>query len=293
MSQTTANLITATLVRIIRPLVRVLLRFGIPYRNAAETLKWCYANVAMNEFELPGKRQTKSRVAVITGLTRVDVDHLLRLPPPHAREIELKYNRAARVLSGWAEDPAYSNGNGQPADLAVDGEKPSFASLVYDYSGGTTLRAVLDEVLRVGAAVQLEDGKIRLNKVDFIATDGADQSLQIAILGQAGGDLISTIEHNIRPDQPDRWLQMFVQQRGLPERCIPEVRRYVREHAHRVIDDLDRYLTRLARENPAHADEPVCDRLGVGFYYFQDDQAEAAALPTASDSTGDLDPASH
>ena len=52
--------------KLLKPLVRVLLRNGIPYAAFADVAKHVYVDVAAQEFNLPGRKQTNSRIATIT-----------------------------------------------------------------------------------------------------------------------------------------------------------------------------------------------------------------------------------
>src|SRR5215510_9788024 len=65
--------LTAAAARLLKPLVKVLLRNGIPYRAFADIARQVYVEVAEKEFALPGRAQTVSRISTITGLTRKEV----------------------------------------------------------------------------------------------------------------------------------------------------------------------------------------------------------------------------
>lgn len=259
------------LIRIMRPVVRLLLRYGIAYKTASAAIKWCYVDVATRDFAVDGK-QTKARVAVITGLTRIEVEKLQREPAPAAHDNTRSHHRAARVLTGWSADSHYLDLQGRPLRLPVDGPAPSFAALVVAYSGGTTLRAVLDECLRVGAVRRGDDGLLELVQADFIAVDDVDQEQALAIMGLSGNDLLGTIERNLRPGQTDRYLQRLVQQVGLRQSQVPAARQYLRRKAMQLIEDVDLFLARLVQEPHEPGDTEV-ERLGLGVYYFQDEPA--------------------
>ena len=119
------------------PLVRMLLRHGVSYQTCAGWLRWCYVNVASEEFTIPGRRQSKSRVAVVTGLTRFDVDRVQGQSAPDETPEKEQYHRAARVLAAWAREPAYQDEQGQPRVLPFEGRHPAFSGLVKRFSGGT------------------------------------------------------------------------------------------------------------------------------------------------------------
>ncbi len=271
-----SDLMTAALIQIFRPLVRLMLRFHIPFKACAEALKWTYVDVATHEFAMGEQKQTKSRIAVITGLTRIEVEKLQREGAKTTQETTQLFNRAARVLSAWEHDPAYADSFGKPKRLTLDQGDTSIASLVTKYSGGTTIRAVLDELLEKGN-VCWHEAEARYELIDAHFLVFSDSESELAIMARSTADLLSTIERNIRPQQTDRRLQAYVDQLDIPMDQIPAVRDYVRRKGNEFLDDLDEFLLNLAAAPPSDSGEPrnpspsLCPRLGVGMYYFQDD----------------------
>ncbi len=119
-----SNALTAALARMLRPLVRILLQRGVSFKALSDLLKWLYADVAAEEFDIAGRKQSISRVSVITGLTRMEVARLLDQRKPQDREASEKYNRAARVIAGWRRDTDFRDKRGAPAGLEFKGDGP-------------------------------------------------------------------------------------------------------------------------------------------------------------------------
>lgn len=258
----------SALTRIMRPLVRILLRNSVPFKACADMIRWVYADVAMREFGLPGRKPTKSRVAVITGLSRKEVDRLLKLPEPAEQEEQKRWHRATRVLSGWAQDADFQNRAGKPLQIPPEGEAVSFQTLVDRYSGGTTLRSVLDEVLRVGAVTQNpRTGRLKLINPYYLTHADQHELQKLDVLGLSAGDLIDTIEHNIQPDQRDPRFQRLVIQRGLSPEQAKQAQAYIRQKAQALANDVDAYLVELSQEK--HDGSESIERLGLGLYYYQ------------------------
>lgn len=260
--------------RIFRPLVRILLRHNVSFKTCSDWLRWCYADVAYREFRIPGRKPTKSRVAVLTGLTRVDVNQLLSTPSPEQTPQQEQYHRAALVLSGWAHDPAFRR-DGEPLPVLpfeADGETPSFSQLAARHSGGAPARAVLDELERNGAVKIRDDRTIELVRTRYIArADEAD--LQTAeIFGMASGDLIETIAHNWAPDQDEKRLQLLVYNRSIHPDLAKEARARIEDAARALAEEVDELLydyEQKSRElDPAEDTDPV--RLGLGLYAIHD-----------------------
>ncbi|MBW2237417.1 MAG: hypothetical protein JRG85_18770, partial [Deltaproteobacteria bacterium] len=61
---------------LLRPLVRILLRNGVPFRAFAEHAKKAYVDVALAELAVEDRKPSLSRASVITGLTRKEVSRL-------------------------------------------------------------------------------------------------------------------------------------------------------------------------------------------------------------------------
>lgn len=271
MSETLRTALSAAVIRILRPLVRTVLRGGLSYKAFNDLIKWVYVDVAMKEFRITGRKNSKSRVAVLTGLTRREVDRLVRLPEPKEGTPE-RYNRAARVLSGWAEDAQFKGPDGQPADLAMEGPN-SFSEVVRQYSGNQPVRAVLDELVRVGSVLRLDDDRVRLLKAYYEPVSGKQEEEKINIFGITSGDLLETISHNIsrRDEDPEpSFYQQEVYERIAPEK-LALFRELLRRHCGRFADETDRFLYRELGDSTAREARAGDRRVGVGIYYFESD----------------------
>ena len=268
MKEDIVKAIAAAITNLLRPLVRFLLRNGVPYRTFADIAKRVYVDVATEEFDIPGRKQSKSRVSVITGLSRKEVLRVKRLPAQDDLGALDRYNRAARVIAGWVRDRRFSGESGQPADLPVEGGNVCFLQLVKTYSGDAPARAVLDELMRVGVVERTPDGRIHLLERSYIPK-GRDID-KIAILGSDTSDLVSTIDHNIcHPDAP--FFQRKVSYDNLPSEAIPELKKLAGEQAQALLEHLDRWMSERDRDVNPRVPGTGRKRAGVGIYYFQED----------------------
>ena len=56
--------LSAAVLRLFRPLVRILLRNGVSYRTFADLAKWVYVDVATKEFSIRGRKQSTSSIPI-------------------------------------------------------------------------------------------------------------------------------------------------------------------------------------------------------------------------------------
>ncbi|MBD3649698.1 MAG: hypothetical protein HUJ31_20075, partial [Pseudomonadales bacterium] len=182
-----------SIARLLRPLVRTLIRYGVSFGDFSEVAKRVFVEVAERDFRLEGRKQTNARIAMLTGVQRKEVARLLALPPLELDELDVQYNRGVRVTGGWRRDADFLDESGKPRALPFEGEN-GFSELVRRYSGDLPARAVLDELLRVGNVRQDSEGMISL-LFDAMHVPTEDKAAQFNIMGNAGCDLFSTIDN--------------------------------------------------------------------------------------------------
>ena len=168
MQQSKHQILAAAIARILKPLIRILLRNGISYGTFADIAKRQFIDVARNEFSIEGRKQSVSRVAVITGLTRKEVRRVAGLDRSEERETAERYNRAARVVAGWRRDADFLDQKGKPMLLSVSGNSNSFQELVRRYSGDVPYRAVLDELEGDGSVERLDENRVKLTQRAYL-----------------------------------------------------------------------------------------------------------------------------
>ncbi|MCB2148715.1 MAG: hypothetical protein KQI81_19705 [Deltaproteobacteria bacterium] len=255
------------ILRLLRPLVKLSLKKGISYGTFASLLKWVFYDVAKKELTLEGRKQTQSRISVITGFSRKEVKRLSELDPPSMRRQKEQYNRATRVISGWRRDNDYLDAQGQPIAIPITGNGATFEMLVKRFSGDMPPRAVLDELIRLGALEKESDNRVRLVQEAFMPT--ADEAIKFHILGTDTELLISTIDHNINPDKTTPFFQRKVYYDNLPDEILADFRRRSGISAQKLLDDLDRYLAINDRDVNPELEGTGRNIAGIGIYYFQ------------------------
>jgi hypothetical protein len=274
----------AALATLLRPLFRLLLRHQVSFGAFEELAKRVYVEVALNDFGIPGKKPSISRASILSGLTRKEVQRLVAsasdLPSGEMLDGE-RYNRAARVLTGWIRESEYLDAKGQPKALSADGDD-GFAGLVRRHSGDMPARAVLDELERVGAVRRRDDGLIELLARAYVPRSSPADKL--AILGSDVADLIATIGHNLENVEADPRFQRKVMYVSIPASALPAFRKRSAADAQAMLEKFDRWLAAHDVANPpSHPDAPRA-RVGVGIYYFEE---RAVPTPASDDSQGD------
>jgi hypothetical protein len=245
---------------ILRPLIKMLIRHGISYAAFTDLAKQLYFEVGKNDFAIPGKKQTSSRISTLTGLSRKEVARLEALPPKGTTLDASRINRAARVISGWVRDEEFRATSMEPADLPFEGERHSFSALVKRYSGDITARTIADELSRVGAISMSPDGLIHLNTRAYVTN--ANDIDKITILGTDVTDLIRTIDHNITKPE-NAWLQRKVAYNYLPQEKVADIKVQLTDIAQSSLESMDKVLAKHAVRKSAAKKSVKYTRVGI------------------------------
>jgi len=150
----------STVLRVMRPLARLLVRSGVPYPAFATALKHVFVEAARDELSSRSMAQTDSAVTLLSGVHRRDVRNLGRTGSSRRIADQEPRSLPGEVIAKWLTDPAYLDSAGSPKVLSrgVTAASASFDALVAGVSVDVRPRAVLDELVRLGAVREDEEG---------------------------------------------------------------------------------------------------------------------------------------
>ena len=230
--------------------------------------KRVYVDVALKDFSLPGKKPTTSRVAVLSGLTRKEVHRLLTRCSTRRAAFE-RYNRATRVLTGWARDAEFLDPRGRPRPL----ERRRRARALRRWSSATaaTCRRARCSTNWCGSARSSGWRTARLQLVTrgYVPQHSAIDKL--GILGRDVADLIDTIDHNLQHGADDPRFQRKVMYAAIPAEALPAFRKLSAAQGQALLEKLDRWLAEHDVAPIATGDAaPERARVGLGIYYFEE-----------------------
>jgi len=264
------------LARLLLPVVRILLRYGVPYEAFESVAKRTFVRAAFEEFRIPGRSPTASRVAVLTGMNRKDVGKLIKDIEAEGDVGPEPVGRPARIIAGWRRDPEFQSSGGRPAVLPFEGEETSFWQLVRRYGSDVPARAALDELERVGAVERTKDGRVRLIAKHYLPSVTDQDAL--AALGSHVPDLIASIEHNLLAAPAERFFQRSVAYDNVPADSVTRIGKRVSTSAQRLLETLDAYLERQDRDSNPEVEGSGRRRVVLGVYYLEHEVAEPAKV---------------
>ena len=250
--------------RLLRPIIRQLITYGVSYPAFNRLVREVYVEVAERHFALPFKRQTDSRVALVTGINRKEIAQVRERLAVVDRPRDVEDTAVTHVIGRWMAGPPYANRGGEPRRLpyeAAGARVASFARLVRELGIDVPVRSVLDELLRVGAVELLSDGDVVLRREVFIPPGGTEGKL--TLLGSDPGELFTTIVHNIEAAPERARLQRKVVYDNVGADALPALHAAARELGEDFVRQANALLASYDRDRNPNAPGGNCAPCGL------------------------------
>jgi len=180
----------------LKPLIKLLINQGVSYSGFLDMLKTTYVEVAEESFTLENKRQTDSRISLLTGVHRGDVKKIRNELKISLSDKEIKASKSAQIMAIWTGHQAYLDSDGKPASLAIscnDNER-SFEQLVLNVSKDKHPRSVLDDWLSQDR-IMIEENRVTLKEIAYVPSKDFEEKLFFA--GKNIGEHLSVVAHNL------------------------------------------------------------------------------------------------
>lgn len=258
-----------------KPLIRLLIAQGVTHAEFSETAKEVYVETALRHFEKDG-RVNKSRIAILTGLTRKEVKNVIdrSLSTDHK---EKTHSRPARVLTGWYSDPMFQGPYGIPLELpyeSANDEEPSFVGLVKRYSGDMAPKQMLTQLIEAGAVVEVEGRYKAVSRIFIHSKLSPDL---IRRLGSVGYRVFSSAAKNIDSTikSEGHFDRMVFADDGCTDEVIEMFDEFIRSRGQEFLEELDVWFS--SRKELNKTGSPVKET-GLYMVHYVEDENDLGML---------------
>jgi len=261
------------------PVARLLLRFGVTYRQFDAVAKRAFVREALAATDIRGRGANTSRVAAMTGLSRKDVKRLREIlaepTSPWSGTDTDQWGPPARVLHAWHVDEQFLDEQGMPRRLRFQDDERGFAAIVRAVAGDIPPGAVRAELRRCAAILEFPDGSMQPIKRYYVPGDVDEKA--IAVTSGMLFPMASGIAHNTDPSRTtDGFIQRFAFSDAISPRAIPEFRQWSRQEATMFIERIDDWLAMHESTRSSNVSPPESPTVGMGVFYYEGPSADQA-----------------
>ncbi len=259
---------------VMRPVIRILLRYGIGYREFLEVTKTAYVDIASSDFGIRGRPTNISRVAVMTGLTRKEVRRLRDKISEGGDIVTVKTTPLSDVLHHWYAQDEFTDSSGNPLTLTFTGDTESFSSLVRRFGGDIPPGAMRTEMKRVGAIIENEDKTLTVAERTY--RPGKEHDTLVTNLIHAAYPLLANLEYNTDPNRENEsWANRVAYTQSLRPREKRRLRRVAKDRIVDFVESIDDIFIAYESMIDSEVDENEKAVVTVGVFYFEEHDKDA------------------
>ena len=251
---------------VMRPLVRLMVSHGITLPYLTEMLKSILVEVVDKDFRIDTKPATDSRISLLSGVHRKDVNRLRRENSDLQEKMPPSVSLGAQLVAQWLGNALYADEAGQPRRLpryVSEGGAVSFEALVSGVNSDIRSRVVLDEWLRLGV-VHIDDERlVCLNTQAFIPAKGFDE--KAFYFGHNLHDHAAAATHNLLGQLPP-FLDRSVHYTNLSKATIEKLTAQSEELGMQALLAVNKSALEGSASDTDHEVEPHRMTFGIYFY---------------------------
>lgn len=264
--------------KVLRPLVRLMVSHGITLPYLIEMLKSLLVEVVDKDFRIGAKPATDSRISLLSGVHRKDVNRLRREGLELQEKMPAAVSLGAQLVAQWLGNALYADAEGKPKRLpryVSEGGAVSFEALVSGVNSDIRSRVVLDEWLRLGVVHLDDDRMVCLNTQAFIPAKGFDE--KAFYFGHNLHDHAAAATHNLLGNSPP-FLDRSVHYMNLDKATVDRMAAQSEKLGMQALLAVNK--SALASEPALQSDESMRHRMTFGIYFYsepcEEDQAPSS-----------------
>ena len=214
------NILLECLRHLLRPVVKFCLRRSLSIQDLVEMAKTVFIEIAVEELKKRNKKINTSKLSVMTGLRRREVDRFYKEKPVANDRTSI----ITKVIGKWSQNNKFSTKKGRARVLTYEGDNSQFSKLVRSISNDIKPGTVLSELERL-AAIEKTSRGLKLIIDAYVPKNDPEEGYNL--LAMDAEDLALAVEENIfdAPKIPN--LHGTTEYDNIPSRHVPALKKWL------------------------------------------------------------------
>ena len=236
-----------TVLAVIRPLVRFLLRKGLKYSQIDELIQRALVEESLTQIQSTNSETSISKIALVSGVHRNRAKEIIE-----SRDfgLELKASTLSKILGHWSSDSDYLDKNGNPKLLSSIGNDSEFSKLVSSVTKQISPYTVLFELRRINSIEMVGDDKVKLILPEYWTGHSAQETYDLA--ARNIDSLLNAIDENLTSHhKPLSQLHLTTEYDNIEEEKLDEIKNWLLNMGEEFHKNARNYLSNLDQDiNP-------------------------------------------
>ncbi|NMC64327.1 MAG: hypothetical protein GYA55_14275 [SAR324 cluster bacterium] len=242
------------------PLIEFCLKHGLKIQDLEECCREVFIESAKRLIEGQKGRPNDSRLSVMTGLHRREVQ---RLSSDNNKEVS-SVNIITKVVGRWETEKRFITKDRHPRVLSVGYDGSEFHELVRGVSSDINPASVLFELERIGAIERSKQG-VRLKALTYMPKGDAEEGFKI--LRADLSDLIQAVEHNLFEEEETPNLHLRTEYDKIRVNAVPDIQRWILKEGHAFHSRARAYLSQFDQDINLDPDfKGDCVKISLGAF---------------------------
>lgn len=261
--------LTKAIKTMLKPLVRLLIQQNITFVGLQTLLKRTYVEVADESFCLENKKQTDSRISLLTGIHRGDVKRIRHEDPSQLSEKELKASLSAQIISEWTGRASYLDEQHRPKPLLryANENQPnsSVEELILSISKDKHPRSIVDDWLNQGIIeLKTENDQewVYLSEKGYVPEADFEEKLYFA--GKNIGEHLHVVANNLESQQTPLFDRAVYYNHLSPD-AIAELEAFAKQKMLQVLIEVNQRANQLQQQDKTNLNANQSFHLGAYF----------------------------
>lgn len=245
---------------LLRPIVSLLLRYGVSFNEFCELAKVAYLEAAEDKKDLS---PNISQIAVRTGLSRKAVKKLLSVRKKKKENLRTDGLYDLRILEIWRDSPKYQDEFGNPKPLYYSGNhEDTLLKLIGELRADIPPSTIVKRMLSADMLDLDQEGRYVPQVSDPTPSVGSPDTLLRASLFVAAH--VNTVANNLDHESGRKLMERQTFSVRVPLDLKPVVLQKFRERCNEALKDIEKILAAYETEEPSDSTEVI----GIGMYAF-------------------------
>lgn len=257
---------------LLRTVAKLCISYGLKIQEANERLKINLVRAARDQILKNEKNVSVSKIAIMCGLQRRDVNNILSKLDNSFEEAKAQNTLITKIIGQWINDEEFSTKSGKGKVINFEGADSEFAKLVRKVSKDLNSYTILEELERL-KIVQRSKNKLKLNVRSFEPKENFKNGIQI--LSSDISDLTGSVKENLLEEDKELNLHIRTEYDNITKSDVKDIKQWLLKKGASFHAEVRNYLSKYDKDlNPYLKSKKGSARISISSFSFTEDNFE-------------------